>query len=133
MASTAARRREVISESVISESVFSGLRARVGSLVADSLITDLLITDLLITDLLITDLLITDLLISDPLASRYSCTEITNQSEASIALNSGCPPRSGNRFGSIPSDTVADQASKMSRATSSRPAARQRPRKAMNV
>src|SRR5438477_8527230 len=123
MGSTAARRREVISESVISESVFSGLRARVGSLVADSLLPDLLITDLLITDLLITD----------PLASRYSCTEITNQSEASTALNSGCPPRSGNRFGSIPSDTVADQASKMSRATSSRPAARQRPRKAMNV
>src|SRR6266545_5355584 len=123
MASTAARRREVISESVISESVFRRLRAP-----ACSLITDLLITDLLITDLLITDLLITDLL-----ASRNSCTAMTNQSEASTALNSGCPPWSGNRFGSIPSDTVADQAIRMSRATPRRPVARQRPRKAMKV
>jgi hypothetical protein len=66
-------------------------------------------------------------------ASRYSHATTTNQSEASTALNSGASPRSGKRLGSMPSETASVHCSRISRAISSWPVARQRPRSAMKV
>ena len=58
---------------------------------------------------------------------------MTYQSDASTELNSGASPRSGNRFGSMPSETAPAHSTRMSRASASRPVARHRPRKAMNA
>ena len=58
---------------------------------------------------------------------------MTNQSEASTELNSGASPRSGKRFGSIPSEIAPDHSRRIVLASSMRSAARQIPRSAMNV
>src|SRR5206468_3909998 len=48
---------------------------------------------------------------------KSSWTATTYHSDASTALNSGASPRSGNRFGSMPSDTAPDHSTRMSRAS----------------
>jgi len=66
-------------------------------------------------------------------SARNSCTTTTNHSDASTALYSGASPRSGKRFGSMPSDTLPDHAVRIACATARRPRASVRPRIAMNV
>src|SRR3972149_6492057 len=51
-----------------------------------------------------------------------------SQSEASTELYSGRSPWSGNRFGSMPSETTLDHSRRISPASSSRPVARPRRR-----
>ena len=48
-------------------------------------------------------------------------------------LYSGCSPASGNRFGTMPSDTCAAKEAMTCQATSNRPVTRQRPGNEMNV
>ncbi len=66
-------------------------------------------------------------------AASTSWTATTYQSEASTALYSGTAPRSGKRFGIMPSFTAPAQARRIARACASAPVATRRPRNAMKV